>query len=144
MNNKGWGLNTMIILCVVLLGAFLISIILISTMFGFDWKNNSSSSQIDKTRTYNSMELEMVNASKKYINHHYNNEIGDEPLHIRVISLQNDKFLGNLYDVKDAGIECSGYVKIYKQEDIIRYEPYLKCGSNYVTEGYISKWDKRN
>ncbi|MBE6144959.1 MAG: hypothetical protein E7169_05235 [Firmicutes bacterium] len=143
MNNGGWGLRVMIALCAVLVGALLIVVILISTgFFGLVKTNNKGGSQIDESRTYNSMELQMINASKKYIKKFYNNELEEnDPLYIRVSSLQNEKLMDTLYDVKDSSIECSGYVKVIKINKETKYESYMKCGSNYTSEGYTARFD---
>lgn len=143
MNNQGWGLREMIALCAVLVGALLIVVILVATnFFGLVKPKTPNGSNIDETRTYNSMELEMIDASKKYIKKIYENNLEyNDPLYIKVTSLQNEKMLGNLYDVKDAGIECSGYVKVVKIETEVVYEPYMKCGSKYQSEGYVARFD---
>lgn len=144
MNNKGWGLQEMILLISILIGALLIVVIIGATnFFGLLKPQNSiNGSQIDQTRTYNSMELDMIDATKKYIKKFYNNELFEnDPLYIRVTSLQNEKLLKELYDVKDEGIECSGYVKVLKVVEETKYEPYIKCGINYVTDGYIGRFD---
>lgn len=143
MNNRGWGLRAMIALCAVLAFAFLFVVIMISTsFFGLVPTKSPQGSSIDKTRTYNSMEVDMINASKKYIKQIYNNELEEnDPLYIRVSSLKNEKMLTDLYDVKDEGIECTGYVKVVKIGTEVVYEPYMKCGSNYTTSGYVARFD---
>lgn len=143
MDNKGWGLREMIGLCAILIGALLIVVILVVTnFFGLLEPKNINGSQIDQTRTYNSMELQIIDASKKYIKKLDSNEpLDDYPLYISVKFLQDEKLLDNLYDIKDDGIECSGYIKISKMEDF-RYEPYMKCGKNYTTLEYNSKFDE--
>lgn len=143
MNNRGWGLRVMIALCSVLVAAFFIVVIIISTnFFGLLKPKKTQISQIDQTRTYDSMELDMITATKKYIRKIYNNELEEnDPLYIKVSSLQNEKMLSVLYDVEDDGIECSGYVMVIKESRETRYEPYMKCGKNYVTQDYISRFD---
>lgn len=143
MNNRGWGLRVMIALCSVLVAAFFIVVIIISTnFFGLLTSKKEEGSQIDQTRTYDSMELDMITATKKYVRKIYNNELEqNDPLYIKVSSLQNEKLLSILYDVKDDGIECSGYVKVIKVSSETIYEPYMKCGSNYTSKSYETRFD---
>ena len=63
MNNKGWGLKEMLVLCIVLIGALIIAaIIIITNFFSLINQKNINGSKIDETRTYNSMELQMITA----------------------------------------------------------------------------------
>ena len=140
MNSRGWGLREMLLFCLILTLALLVIVALISTnFFGLLSNKEISGSNIDSARTYNSMEVEIINAAKKYVK--AKNISVDTDTYISVVDMQNSHLLNSLYDVIDAGCKCCGYVKVYLKDEISVYEPYLKCGSNYESDGYNSKYD---
>ena len=50
--------------------------------------------------------------------------------------LKENGYLDEIKDIKDKDTECTGYVEFVQDGGVITYTPYLKCGSNYETEGY--------
>ncbi len=88
---------------------------------------------------YQANERIMVNAARNYlvINDTKNpSEISNMSI-ITIDDLQDSEFIGSINDGGNSSIECNGYVVITLVEaNNYEYEPYLKCGNNYQTEGY--------
>ena len=59
---------------------------------------------------------------------------------LSIISGLENKTSGSI--IKDDNIICSGYVTFSKMNGATEYKAYLKCGDNYVTKGYNSKYDE--
>ncbi|MDD2391790.1 MAG: type II secretion system protein [Bacilli bacterium] len=61
--------------------------------------------------------------------------------HINIIKLnelQSSNMIDEIFDSKDSSQKCDGYVYVEKDENVdLKTKSFLKCGSNYVTEGYI-------
>lgn len=145
MNNQSWGLRKMLLLCLILIIALIVALYIVDTkvvkIFGTNGYINSIFSNNDSTN-YNTTELKMISAAKKYVSAAYSTGLEEgDPLYIKVSSLQRDKFLDQLIDPESQDIICSGYVKVLKTDGNDTYRAYLKCGNNYETEGYLARLD---
>ena len=62
------------------------------------------------------------------------------PAIIKLEKLQEDDYITTIYDSKDPSVECEGYAWI-KSTGGSSHEilPYFKCGTNYLTDGYIGQ-----
>lgn len=158
--SKGWGLKTeLIFLCIFV-------ICLITAIFGLyrmgllgnlnealdpnpnddvrvelrssNKTNNSKKKVISNEFSYMDLENQMIEGAKTYILNTYNNELGLDTIIVKVSQL---KELGLLNELKDEfDFSCSGYVDVFKEGEVIIYDPYLKC-SQYITAGYIERRD---
>ncbi len=156
-NKKGWGFIEFIIfllifaICLLIAATGLKKLGLLDENFHIYNPNESSSNSSNtnkgkdnettkpKETDYKSLEESAVNATKKYIEDFYNNELGLDTLNIRVSQLVDNKYMNELEDVKKR--KCSGYVSVYlDSEDVIKYDPYIKC-KEYTTKGYEERKD---
>ncbi|MDD2435401.1 MAG: hypothetical protein PHO63_04020 [Bacilli bacterium] len=150
MNNQGWGLRIMLLFVAILCIALFISVVLIQQNFSYLFRENpfeelkpNLNENVTIKKTYNGLEKEMVAGAKKYVAKIYNNNADTADfLKIKVSSMQQEKVLDKIYDIKNERIECSGYVAC-NQDDSggLEYKAYLKCGNNYTTKGYIDRYD---
>ena len=87
------------------------------------------------SKSYQGMEQQMVNSTKKYLNKNNNlypkeNEVSK----ITLDTLENFKYIKTLHALEDENVKCNGYVEIiYKNKGYV-YVPYLKCGKYYETK----------
>lgn len=91
-----------------------------------------------KTISYENVEDTLIDASKKYVEDRYNNDLVQNETILRVSHLIKNGYLSTIRDTKSK--ECSGYVMVVKNEEDVSYYPYLKC-SNYTSEGYKDEYD---
>ena len=134
MNNKGWGLNEMLALCVVLIIALFIASIFIDKALN---ENNITNLETkDYTQAYIAREIDMVSAAKEYWSDN-KFELNDGVLSVTIKTLIAKDYLAVIKDPKDSSLACSGYVIISNN-----YAPYLTCGTNYATSGYTAVLDK--
>ena len=115
LNNKGWGLNTLLIISACLFLFLLIAAYYIYVLYGSFNKNNY----------YKGLEEKLVDSAKKY-----NSK--------SKISYNKLKELGYINNLKDENNnECDGYV-LY---DNNTYTAYINC-ENYITDGYYANKNK--
>ena len=167
MNNRGWGLQAMILWCAVL-GLLLIFATIaingsINNMYGNNDNRNSNGSSVIKKEDHeeNKEEVEevekeetdkevdnsytdfldiMVEASKKYIKAEYNNDYSNaDHLKLSTNMLINNNYMDRMVDPYNKSLECVGYIAVDYVNNELIYEPYLKCGNSYETEGFISR-----
>ena len=138
LNNKGWGLGTMLIGVTIIL-FFLITAVFFSLrlnrMLEQNIVNNDLENNVDYTSYYVDKLNDMIVASNNYIKD--NNLELDSGSYIKV-DLSTLVALNYLNDVVDPVSErsCIGYTLTTKSVDnIIDIEPYLKC-DNYRSKGY--------
>ena len=97
---------------------------------------------IDNTResAYEINEGMMVSAARNYLvmNESKNpSEPGTMSI-LTIEELQNSELISSINDAKDSNIDCDGYVVVKNVNGTaFDYTPYLKCGTNYETEGFI-------
>lgn len=144
LNNKGWGLPSMLGLLGVLLGALFVVVIMsnrFSHLLGYTTKSNSyetnnmiiespPNTEIkisdDKENFYEYEQL-IIMAAKDYRNVYYKDINDDVKFYININNLDiNEEIVHS----------CSGYVKITNDSEI----PFIKCG-DYQTEGYLKELD---
>lgn len=135
LDNKGWGLGALIAGIGVFAIALLVVVIIVN--------NNLKELGLVKTKPkevydYTVLEKKVEEAAVKYTNKI--NIDNDTSLTITIKKLQNEKYLQDIYDLKNQNRKCSGYVIISKKNNKINYDPYLNC-YNYKTFGYSSKFD---
>ena len=66
----------------------------------------------------------------------------DKTVYIKLVTLQNSGLIGNLKDITNEAIYCSGYAIGSNEADTYIYKGYIKCGNNYKTEGYNASYDQ--
>ncbi len=142
MNNEyGWGLNNVIAFLAVIFLAIIITMMMynrsIAELFG---------GKPDKTKaeeTYQDLEEALKPATRAYLDNFYYKLLDDgESGRVTVKELEEDKILKAIIDVQDNKTRCSGYVEFAKNNGITSYDPYIKCGKNYETDGYTAKYDE--
>lgn len=85
-----------------------------------------------KAAGYTDVETKLVNAAKKY----YEKYPEQLPQMSVPTSIDAEKLIENSYlkpfsEMVDENTQCTGHVKIYKNDDNYAYFPYLNCGTNY-------------
>ena len=88
---------------------------------------------MDSTLTYTEMEELLKGSAIEYVKKYYSDPSVSEVI-IKDEDLEREAIISGLQDPNDSSTSCEGYV-IYQKEGNT-YLPYLKCGSNYVTNGY--------
>lgn len=136
LNNRGWGLNEMLIYCGILLFFLMIAIFFIiqlSNSLGDKFK-----SSITGGITYSMVESNVENAAASYIEKYYNEEIGTGTITITVDNLLKYDMLSEtslkpMYENN----ACNGYALVNKEKDELIIRSYIKC-SNYESDDYES------
>lgn len=158
MNNKGWEMADMLWI----LAALGIALIVVAIIYVQNFKNFSSSpkapssSDIEVTSPTESREEEKIqeeheetskksnltyieteellkSAAMDYVKQYYADSSVSEVV-IKESDLERESLISGIYDYNEPTASCVGYV-IYRKEGNT-YEPYLRCGSNYVTAGF--------
>lgn len=112
LNNRGWGLNTLLIL-----GACLLVFLLIAAYYIYSLYSVLG---IDRKSVYHDLENKLVQAAQNYnVNKDY----------ISYETLKKNNYIDGLYD--NNGNECNGYV-VYKNYE---YKAYIDC-EYYTSNGY--------
>lgn len=91
-----------------------------------------------KTVNYESVEANLIDATRSYVLDKYNNDFNGEVIIVRINTLIGSGYISTIRDNRNR--KCSGYVKVYKNKYNLSYSPYLKC-SNYTSVGYESDYD---
>lgn len=130
LNNKGWGLQTMMIFVLILM----ICLVVIAAMINNTFKDVTGNSSYN----YAILEDKLKDASKKYIE---KNNISINEGNNYTITVNKLQKAGYLKELKDNEIKCTGYTIIEKNKDKLTYKPYIRCGSNYKTKNYTSVLD---
>jgi len=118
LNNRGWGLQAMMVLVLVLMIALILVAIMIEKNFGNIVGNDSHTIKLEERA---------VTAAKKYQKKYPVDN--NEQQRVSIEKLIDEKLLDKLYY---EGTSCTGYVN-YTEND---YHAYIKCGSKYTTKGY--------
>jgi len=164
MNNKGWGLQAMILWCAVLGILLIVATVTINSsinnLYNGNGKYSNGSSVIKKEEVEEDKETEkeepkeeekddkdyldyldiMVDASKKYIEKNYKDDYANaDHLKLSTKMLINNDYMERIVDPNNSSLECVGYIAVENVNNELIYEPYLKCGDNYETEGFISR-----
>lgn len=158
LDNRGWGLQELLVGIGILLFFLLLMVSLINQNFrrlSETMGNNSGNNSTEQKRpikedekeeytSYKDIETAMKKATREYNGDIYGEEL-QEGDHITVTlkSLIRDQYMEPVYDIKDAKVACSGYVTFIKERNNVTYSPYLKCGSRYMTKGYLERLDAK-
>ncbi len=86
-----------------------------------------------KVSGYSDVESRMVSAAKKYYEKYPDQlpKIENVPMSIDAEKLIQSSFLKPFSEMVKENVECTGLVKVYKNDDIYSYFPYLNCGTSY-------------
>lgn len=152
LNNRGWGLQELIVGIGILFFCLAFVSILIHNSFGQllgekepPAENETVNPPINNSepeyQSYVQIEKAMVEAAKKYNETIYGDELleGDK-ISATMRSLVRDGYLKQVKDIKDDSVICSGYVTFIKENGKVTYTPYLKCGK-YTSKGYLERLD---
>ena len=131
LNNRGWGLQAMMV-CILIL---MIALVIVAVIVEKNFKNLINPIN---NESYASLEEKVVDAAKIFHKNNYQNLDDDEVISIK--ALKRNDLLDDIKDIKD-NKSCSGYVVIRK-DDKLNYKAYIKC-SNYTTKGYSSNLDTK-
>lgn len=138
MNEKGFGLKDFVILFAVIF----ISLIVIMSIYRSMFPNENVELETDmtdnnQTETHKDLEDKLEKAAERYQNDNYSGNADDPEVWTLSYSMLKDKkYLEKLIDPNDKNVECSGYVEFTQDKGLVSYKPFLKCGSNYQTDGY--------
>ena len=149
LNNRGWGLQAMLVGVLVLMIALVIIAVLIQKTFNdiMEPINNenhySENESKDETKygSYEEIENAIVSAAKKYQKEYYSNILDGEKISVTLKNLQEEKLIGEITDIKNDNVVCSGYAIFINDDNKIIYNAYIKCGDNYETIGYQDFYD---
>lgn len=124
LNNKGWGLQTMMLFIIILMIALVVIYVMIEKNFSYLMGYN-----------YQKEEIKVVEALKKYYKENDISINNEEEKIISVKKLKNEGLLENFN-------KCSGYGLLKKTKNKISYNVFLRCGNEYTTDGYINYLDE--
>lgn len=134
MNANGFGLKEFIIILAVV---FIAMIIIMSLSRSIVEDEETNSEPIQEKVTYQELEHQLKKAAERYQNDTYQGNANNKEVWSLSYSMLKEKgYLDKIIDPNDKDIECQGYVEFIQDGAIISYQPYLKCGNNYKTEGY--------
>jgi len=157
MNNKGWGLAEMLILCSILVISLLMASFYIrslgrniteqkehnNTVNAEQSNKKDNTSNIEQNNTnsnsnevYNKIENRIELLSQRYIYNMYNNEVDETTIIVDMQHLLEQDYEKELENIIDS-YSCKGYSKVYKVETIIYYDSYIDC-DEYTTTGFES------
>lgn len=122
----------------ILVGFVILLIIIITLVVVVNKKEKKASG-------YTDVESRLVSAAKKY----YEKYPEQLPQMSVPTSIDAEKLIENSYlkpfsEMVDEGVECTGHVKIYKNDDNYAYFPYLNCGTNYKSTKLSDKIKEDN
>lgn len=141
LDNRGWGLQELIVGLSVLIFCLFLAVILISKNFKelggtlIDVDEPVQSRPVENEDFYRGLEYKMVEACKVYQKDLYHDLREGDKLTVTLKTLVRDQYL----DKVDG--DCSGYVTFEKENGSVIYTPYLKCGRKYQTKGYLEMLD---
>lgn len=159
LNNRGWGLQELLVGLGVLFFCLLLIVSLINRNFKQlgDTINRIDQSKQDKSptteeenpkteekefRSYKEIEISLISAAKKYSEDIYGDDLQEgDNITVTVRSLIREQYLEKISDLEDENVICSGYVTFSKHGNHVSYNPYLKCGNHYKTSGYLERLD---
>lgn len=131
MNSQGWGLQIMLFFCACFILALIVSAAIFNRSFNETKKQNTES-----ISSFYNLEVKLTNAAKNYIRDNYNN-VNDITIPISLSFLKQKNYIATL---KINNKECVGYVIFIKNSSKVEYNPYLKCDSDYITNGFELKY----
>ena len=119
---------------------FIILLIIIITLVAL--ANNKTK----KISGYPDVESRMVAAAKKYYEKYPDQlpNMENVPMSIDAEKLIQSSFLKPFSEMVKDNTECTGHVKVYKNDDIYSYFPYLNCGTAYKSTKLGDKLVEQN
>lgn len=141
LNNRGWGLQSMLLCVLVLMIALIIVAILVNQLGRvLEIETNTKEPTSTETKlTYTDLENKAVEGAEKYHDKYYSDMQEKEKITVTLKTLKNHNMIDSIVDIKD-NENCTGYVIFTLQDEKIDYYPYLKC-NNYMTKGYLDYLD---
>ena len=149
LNNRGWGLQAMLVGVLVLMIALVIIAVLIQNTFNNIMEpinnenqqtENNDKDDNEKYESYEEIEGAIVSAAKKYQKKYYSDILDGEKISVTLKNLQEEKLIDEIIDIEDSDNVCSGYAIFINDDNKIIYNAYIKCG-NYETIGYQDFYD---
>jgi len=165
MNNKGFGVMNILIFAIFVTFAVFVFYSFVTEVIGFipkshipDYTNeyskyfksaitndatlmsNNNTNEVEYD-SYSDIEIAVSKATKKYITDFYSTLYDNDPLYIKITTLQSYGYMDILEDINNNNIICTGYTKVVKTGDNVTYDAYINCGDNYTTKDYISRLD---
>lgn len=155
LDNRGWGLQELLVGIGILLFFLLLMVSLINQNFrrlSESLGNNNTNNPTEQKRpiqdeeneytSYQDIETAMKKAAREYNTAIYGEDLQEgDNITVTLKSLIRDQYMERIYDIKDSKVTCSGYVTFIKERNKVTYSPYLKCGSRYITKGYLERLD---
>lgn len=105
-------------------GIIVVMIIGCLTFIGFTYNH--------KLKDYKKFEDKLVKASEQYVEMDFLYPDGDDKLKVKMDDLVKKELLK---ETKVNGNSCKGYVIVWKNGLVYKFDPYIDCGT-YKTEGY--------
>ncbi len=147
MNKNGWGLSSELLFILIFVVCLVIAILGLRQLslteeFNPNYHSNTDTNNgaTEKEFNYQELEVRLKNSTIDYIRDVYNNELGLDTLIIQADLLRENGYLKNYSDEDDK--YCTGYSEVYLNENNeIIYEPYVKCGDFYESQGYVERKD---
>lgn len=136
MNQKGFGLKEfVIIIAIIFICAIIIMSLYRSIIPNAEIKPETETEKL----TYKDLEEKLEKAAERYQNDTYSGNADDTEVWELSYSMLREKgYLDKLTDPNDKDTQCTGYVEFIQDGAKISYKPFLRCGTNYETEGYDS------
>lgn len=138
LNNKGWGLSTLVICLAVILFFLLISFVSainFNNKIESENKNETNSGdRIIDNEYYINLEKNMDQAAIKYINSNISDFENNETIMISAKRFIEYGYLENMIDLISKN-ECNGYSIIKNYNGTYKVTSYINC-DNYKTDGY--------
>lgn len=139
LNKNGWSIVTELVVLLIAI------VLLVFVIFGLNKlgliRNMNEALGVDvlpelvisgKKISYESVETELINASKDYVYDKYGENLLEDEIRIETSQLIKNSYISTIRDSNNK--ECTGYV-IVKNAEVKSYRAYLKC-SKYTTPGY--------
>lgn len=128
LNNKGWGLSSMVAYTSIILLALLVATFYVIALYSDLDRNLYGNSN---NNSFYDIEEKLKNSAIKYMKSR-TSEDGNYTITYDI--LINSDYIEKITDNKTNN-ECDGYVKIDIKDYNYEAKSYLKCDS-YITEGY--------
>lgn len=138
LNNRGWGLQVMMIFVLILMIALVVIAVLVNQTFS-DIAGPTKDPIVNPGNddvSYKDLENELLDAVKEYQEIHYNDTsmLDGEMITVSLDKLQKENLIDEIKDIKTSR-PCTGYGTFELKSDKIVHNAYLKC-NNYETSGY--------
>lgn len=139
LNNRGWGLQAMLLGILVLMIALIIVAVLVNQLGKTLGIESKDPEEMGTVITYKDLENKAIEGAKKYQDKYYSDMQEKEKITVTVKTLKDHNMLDDIVDINDKK-ECTGYVIFTLQNETVEYYPYLRC-SHHTTKGYLEHLD---